>query len=107
MEESAARDFAERAAEILNWNPTASLRFNDRMLGLTQFVKPHSRGIGGLIRYSWHDFRGEHVCRSNPFSARHRGSRARLPISDREGVDVGVHVSHGAPVARREPDGAD
>ena len=35
-EESAARDFADRTAEILNWSPASSLRYNDRMLGLTQ-----------------------------------------------------------------------
>ena len=40
MEESAARDFADRTAEILNWSPASSLRYNDRMLGLTQVATP-------------------------------------------------------------------
>ena len=57
IEEIAARDFAQRTEEILNWNPITSFRFNDKMLGMTCFVKPHRRGVGGLIRYQWHDFR--------------------------------------------------
>ena len=57
IETSAARDFVQRTDEILNWNPAMSLRVHDQSLGLTCFVRPLRRGIGGVIRYQWHDFR--------------------------------------------------
>ena len=57
IETSAARDFVQRTDEILNWNPATSLRVHDKGLGLTCFVRPLRRGIGGVIRYQWHDFR--------------------------------------------------
>ncbi|MGB1600574.1 MAG: tRNA pseudouridine(13) synthase TruD, partial [Promethearchaeia archaeon] len=47
----------QRTDEILNWNPAMSLRVHDQSLGLTCFVRPLRRGIGGVIRYQWHDFR--------------------------------------------------
>jgi TruD family tRNA pseudouridine synthase len=57
IEHDAARDFSDRTADILNCNPFVAMRLSDKMLGLTCFVRPLRRGIGGLVRYQWHDFR--------------------------------------------------
>ena len=57
LENAISSDFLKKKAEIMNWKAYGSLRVWDSDIHICQYVKPAQRGIGGVIKSRWGDFR--------------------------------------------------
>ena len=57
LEERVVQDFVRRKKDILNVNPSVTGKYSDEELHMKEFIRPFRRGVGGLFKSRWTDFR--------------------------------------------------